>query len=133
MFNNQKGATVGYQEIEGKDEYKAMLKLLEKSNIKDAIITADAAFTHQEITEKIVARGADFAISLKGNEANLLYQTENLFNEAEEKKSLTPTNSLTEVATVAGEPKTVLSWLTILLKILSLTTLSNSEPAKSVK
>ena len=86
MFNNQKGATVGYQEIEGKDEYKAMLKLLEKSNIKDAIITADAAFTHQEITEKIVARGADFAISLKGNEANLLYQTENLFNEAEEKK-----------------------------------------------
>ena len=29
--------------------------------------------------------------------------------EADEKKSLTPSNSLTEVATTAGEPKTVLS------------------------
>ena len=61
-----------------------MHNLLEKSNVQDAIITADAAFTHQEILEKIVDQGADFAISLKGNEPNLKYHTEQLFNKAEE-------------------------------------------------
>ena len=86
MFNNQTGATLEYQEIENRDEYHAMLKLLTKCDIKNAIITADAAFTHQEITEEIVKQGADFAISLKGNEANLMYYTEKIFAEAAEKE-----------------------------------------------
>jgi hypothetical protein len=86
IFNNQAGATVGYQAIEGGDEYKAMLKLLTKGDINNTIITADAAFTHQEITEEIVKQGADFTISLKGNEANLLYHTEKIFKETAEKK-----------------------------------------------
>jgi len=86
MFDDENNATVGYEAIEGKDEYHAMLKLLAKGNIKDAIITADAAFTHEEILEEIVKQEADFAISLKGNEVNLMYHTENLFNEAAEKK-----------------------------------------------
>lgn len=85
MFDNKNNATVGYEAIKGKDEYHAMLKLLAKSNIKEAIITADAAFTHEEIIEEIVKQEADFAISLKGNEANLKCHTEKLFNEASEK------------------------------------------------
>jgi predicted transposase YbfD/YdcC len=86
MFDNRNNATVGYESIVGRDEYHAMLKLLTKGNIKGAIITADAAFTHEEILEEIVNQEADFAISLKGNEVNLMYHTEKLFNEADEKK-----------------------------------------------
>lgn len=86
MFNDKTAATLGYQAIEDKDEYHAMLKLLAKGNIKNAIITADAAFTHQEITEEIIKQEADFAISLKGNEGNLMYHTEKLFNDAHTKK-----------------------------------------------
>lgn len=86
IFNNTNSATVGYQAIKDRNEYHAMLKLLAKSNIKNAIITADAAFTHEKITEEIVNQGADFAISLKGNEVNLMYHTEKLFNEAYDKK-----------------------------------------------
>ena len=85
-FDDKNNATVGYEAIEGKNEYQAMLKLLAKGNIKDAIITADAAFTHEKILEEIVKQEADFAISLKGNEVNLMYHTEKLFNEVAEKK-----------------------------------------------
>ena len=79
MFNSETGVTTGYQEIENKDEYQAMLNLLKKSDIKDAIITADAAFAHQEILDAIKEKGADFAITLKGNEPNLLRYTINIY------------------------------------------------------
>lgn len=82
-FNEQFRATVGYQKIEGRDEFGAMLKLLEKCNIKGAIITADATFSNQEILEIIVTKEANFAIALKGNEANLLDNTKKAFMTAE--------------------------------------------------
>jgi len=81
------GATAYLQEIEGKDEYKAMLKLLRKSDIKGSIITADAAFTHEKILEEAVKGGADFAISLKGNELNLLENTQKAFDKSYRDKS----------------------------------------------
>jgi hypothetical protein len=65
-FDNKNNATACYQPIEGRDEYHAMLKLLAKGNIKNTIITADAAFTREEILEEIINQEADFAISLKG-------------------------------------------------------------------
>jgi predicted transposase YbfD/YdcC len=81
-------ATLGYQEIINKNEQDAMLKLLDRCNIENKIITADAAFCHEEIIEKIASKSSMFAIALKGNEPNLLHHTKQAFAIAEQENKL---------------------------------------------
>ncbi len=79
-FNNKTKCVISFEEILNKDENKAMLEILQKFDIQRATITTDAAFDHSDICEEIIQQGADFAICLKGNEANLLRATKQAFS-----------------------------------------------------
>jgi predicted transposase YbfD/YdcC len=85
-FNEHFRSTYAYQKIEGRNEFEAMIKLLKKHNFKGKIITADAAFVHQEVLDTIASKGADFAITIKGNEPNLLEYTKQAFAKADPAK-----------------------------------------------
>ncbi len=55
------------------------LKLLDRIDLKDEIITGDALFCQKAIVEKVVERGGAYALPVKKNQRNLLddIQTEN--------------------------------------------------------
>jgi len=53
------------------NEITAIPKLLELLELKGCIVTIDAMGCQKAIVEKIVEKGADYVISLKGNQGNL--------------------------------------------------------------
>jgi predicted transposase YbfD/YdcC len=80
-FNDHFNAVYAYKEIENRDEFSSFLQLLGSIDVTGKIITADAAFAHQEACEVATQKGANFAFSLKKNEANLYYHTEEKFKQ----------------------------------------------------
>ena len=56
---------------EKSNEITAIPKLLELLEIKGCIVTTDAMGTQTEIAKKIREKGADYILSLKGNQAGL--------------------------------------------------------------
>jgi predicted transposase YbfD/YdcC len=56
----------------GENEISAATRLLETLELNRLIVTGDAIFTQQEIVEKIVRKGADFVLAVKGNQEGLL-------------------------------------------------------------
>lgn len=57
------------------------LKLLDRIDLKDKIVTGDAMFCQKAIAEKIVARGGDYVFPVKKNQKNLLGEIQTAFNE----------------------------------------------------
>ena len=53
------------------NEIAAMPKLLEMLALKGRIVTADAMHTQRAAAESITARGGDYVLALKGNQASL--------------------------------------------------------------
>lgn len=55
-----------------KNETKAALQLIELLQLRDCVVTADAAHGHRAMAGAIVARGGDYVLAVKGNQEALL-------------------------------------------------------------
>lgn len=54
------------------NEHKAALELLAILPLKDAVVTADAMFTHADFSQAILDRGGDYILPVKDNQPRLL-------------------------------------------------------------
>lgn len=63
------------------NEIKAIPELLDWLDIQGAIITIDAMGCQREIARKIIDKGADYVLALKGNQELLSVDVEKLFTE----------------------------------------------------
>lgn len=71
-FSHEFGLVMGQLACEEKsNEITAIPKLLEMLEINGCIVTIDAMGTQVEIAEKIVVKGADYILALKGNQSSL--------------------------------------------------------------
>lgn len=70
---------------EKSNEMKAIPTLLDILDIKGHIVTTDAGGTYKEIAEKIVSKGGDYVLALKGNHLNM-FEDVKLFFESELKE-----------------------------------------------
>ena len=69
----QANLTLGQVAVEGKsNEITAIPALLELLNLRGALVSIDAMGCQKEIAKKIVARGGDYLLAVKGNQGNLL-------------------------------------------------------------
>jgi len=57
---------------EKSNEITAIPELLDEINVAGATVTIDAMGTQRQIAEKIIAKGADYVLALKGNQGSLL-------------------------------------------------------------
>lgn len=81
------------------NEIKAIPELLEWLDIQGAIITIDAMGCQREIAQKIIDKGADYVLALKGNQGHLSADIDKLFTE----KDLREGFGYEEYQTVDGE------------------------------
>ena len=82
-FSHKIGLVLGQLACEEKsNEITAIPKLLEMLELKGCIVTIDAMGTQTEIADKIIDKGADYCLSLKGNQGNL-YNDVKLYMETE--------------------------------------------------
>lgn len=71
-FSHEFGVVMGQLACEEKsNEITAIPKLLEMLNIKGCIVTIDAMGTQKDIAEKIIAKEADYILSVKENQKSL--------------------------------------------------------------
>ena len=69
---------------EKSNEITAIPQLLKALNISGCIITIDAMGCQTEIAAEIISQGADYVLSLKGNQGNLFEDVKWLFDDLEE-------------------------------------------------
>jgi predicted transposase YbfD/YdcC len=73
---------LGQQAVDSKsNEITAIPKLLELIDVSGAIVTIDAMGCQKEIAAKIIDKGGDYVLALKGNQENLHKDVEKLFME----------------------------------------------------
>lgn len=65
---------------ENSNEITAIPKLLAVLDLKGCIITIDAMGTQKKIAETIIAKEADYILSLKGNQGNICEDVQQLFD-----------------------------------------------------
>ena len=71
---------LGQLKVEEKsNEITAIPELLKSLVLKGCIVTIDAMGCQREIASEIIAQEADYILALKGNQGNLLEQTEDSF------------------------------------------------------
>jgi len=76
--------TLGQLKVDGKsNELTAIPKLLDVLDVEGTIVTIDAMGCQTDIADKIVKKGADYVLALKGNQQCLADEVENYFNQAE--------------------------------------------------
>jgi len=77
--------TLGQLKVDGKsNEITAIPKLLDMIDVAGATITIDAMGCQTAIAEKIVDKGGDYVLALKGNQGHLSDEVENYFVQAEQ-------------------------------------------------
>ena len=82
-FTHEYGLVLGQLACDEKsNEITAIPKLLDMLELKGCIVTIDAMGCQTEIAEKIIGKGADYCLSLKGNQGNL-YEDIKLYTETE--------------------------------------------------
>ena len=69
---------------EKSNEITAIPELLESIDIRDAMVTIDAAGCQTEIVEKIREGGGNYFIALKGNQGTLHAEAKNFFSQAKD-------------------------------------------------
>ena len=67
---------------EKSNEITAIPELLDKLDIAQSIVTIDAMGCQKEIAQKILSKGADYVLSLKGNQGTLYSAVTDLFTYA---------------------------------------------------
>ena len=68
------------------NEITAIPKLLDMLDIKGCLVSIDAMGCQKDIVEKIIDKGADFLLSLKGNQSGLFEATQEVFRRASTRK-----------------------------------------------
>lgn len=72
VFATEHGLVLGQMATaEKSNEITAIPELLEQVDVKDAVVTIDAAGCQKKIAGKIIDRGGDFLLSLKGNQSKM--------------------------------------------------------------
>jgi predicted transposase YbfD/YdcC len=66
------------------NEITAIPELLKTLDLKDCVVTIDAMGCQKEIARQIVDQGADYVLSLKGNQGNLHKEVALLFEDAKQ-------------------------------------------------
>lgn len=75
--------TLGQLKVDGKsNEITAIPKLLDMIDIEGSTVTIDAMGCQTDIAEKIVEKGGNYILALKGNQGNLSDEVENYFIQA---------------------------------------------------
>lgn len=78
---NDNQLILGQLKVDGKsNEITAIPLLLEMLEIEGSIITIDAMGTQRDIANKIIEKGADYILALKGNQSGLKEGVEHLFS-----------------------------------------------------
>lgn len=81
------GIVLAQIDIDNKhNESAAIPAALELLNIESAVITADALNCQKPIAEKIIAKGADYFLSLKGNQGGLFSEVKSYFLDTDKTK-----------------------------------------------
>ncbi len=71
-YATEAGLVLAQQAVEGKsNEITAIPELLDMLNLKGAIVSIDAMGTQKAIARRIVDKGADYVLALKGNQTSL--------------------------------------------------------------
>jgi predicted transposase YbfD/YdcC len=71
-YATEAGLVLAQQAVDGKShEITAIPELLDMLNLKGAIVSIDAMGTQKEIARRIVDKGADYVLALKGNQTSL--------------------------------------------------------------
>jgi predicted transposase YbfD/YdcC len=79
---------IGHQKTEGKGNELAGLKeIIDSLDIDGHIVTIDALGCQKDITKRIVNRGGDYILQIKGNQKNLYESAKELFDSDLEKES----------------------------------------------
>ncbi len=81
------GLVLGQHRVDTKsNEITAIPKLLELLDIKDSTITLDAMGCQHDIVDKIIEKGGDYVIALKGNQGHLHEEVKDWFYHAQHNK-----------------------------------------------
>ena len=76
-------ATVGQCSVSDKtNEHKASLAFLKMLPLKNAVVTADAMFTHADFAQGVLDEGGDYFLCVKDNQKTLKTEIETAFNDA---------------------------------------------------
>ncbi len=79
-YATEAGLVLAQRAVDGKsNEITAIPELLDMLNLKDAIVTIDAMGTQKEIARRVVDKGADYVLALKGNQTSLHEDAEVFF------------------------------------------------------
>ena len=79
------GITLGQVAVDSKsNEITAIPQLLENLDLEDCVVTIDAAGCQREIAEKIINKGGDYVLALKGNHPTMHEQVVDYFLEQTE-------------------------------------------------
>ena len=71
-YATEAGLVLGQRAVDGKsNEITAIPQLLDMLDLKGAIVSIDAMGTQKQIAERVVDKGADYLLALKGNQASL--------------------------------------------------------------
>ena len=63
---------LGQVAVDGKsNEITALPALLEMLDIEGAVVTADAMHAQRDAAERIIGKGGDYVLALKGNQGSL--------------------------------------------------------------
>lgn len=82
-FSVENNMVLGQLATEAKsNEITAFPLLIDFLDLREAIVTIDAAGCQKEIASQICDKGGDYVLGLKGNQGNLHAEVENFFNQA---------------------------------------------------
>jgi predicted transposase YbfD/YdcC len=94
-WSNENEMVLGQSKVDDKsNEITVIPTLLEVLDLEGSIITIDAMGCQRNIAEKIVDKGADYVLALKGNQGNLLDDVTEAFNETPDGESVSKETSL---------------------------------------
>lgn len=78
------GVVLGQRRVDSKtNEISALPELFDNIRVRGCVVTADAMHCQTNTTKQVIEHGADYLLSLKGNQAKLEHATRNVFDQAE--------------------------------------------------
>ena len=83
-FSTELGLVLGQEKVAGKsNEITAIPELLEALHLKGLLVSIDAMGCQREIAGKIVEKGGDYLLAVKGNQPTLHQQVRDLISDAQ--------------------------------------------------
>jgi predicted transposase YbfD/YdcC len=83
LFAAERCIVIAQEKVpEKRDERQALPQLLEAINIEGALVSMDALFCHKSDLKKILDKGADYLVGLKGNQPKLEDEVFHYFDQA---------------------------------------------------